>query len=124
MTATQIVTYRVDDETTVDIEIAPTAGYAPAGIGDVAGRVKDATFAAVKAARAVLEQARDLSPDSVQVRFGVKVNGKVDWLIAKAATEGNFEVTLTWLAKPGEQPQPENKPQPENQPQSGKRPRP
>ena len=35
-------------------------------------------------------------PDSVEVKFGIKVTGTADWLVAKAATEGNFEVTLKW----------------------------
>ncbi|HEY8471189.1 MAG TPA: CU044_2847 family protein [Natronosporangium sp.] len=99
MAATQIVTYRVDDETTVDIEIDPVDEYVQAGVGDVIGQVRDATESAVKAARVVLEQARELAPESVQVKFGIKVSGKVDWLVAKAATEGNFEVTLSW--RPG-----------------------
>jgi hypothetical protein len=104
--ATQIVTYRVDDETTVDIEVDPAAGYVPAGVGDIAGRVREAAAPAVKAARVVLEQARDLSPDSVQVRFGIKVGGKVDWLVARAATEGNFEVTLSWRPAAAGRPRP------------------
>jgi hypothetical protein len=104
--ATQIVTYRVDDETTVDIEVDPAGGYAPAGVGDVAGRVREAAAPAVKAARVVLEQARALSPDSVQVRFGIKVGGKVDWLVARAATEGNFEVTLSWRPAAADRPRP------------------
>ena len=106
MAATQIVTYRVDDETTVDIEVDPAGGYVPAGVGDIAGRVREAAAPAVKAARVVLEQARDLSPDSVQVRFGIKVGGKVDWLVARAATEGNFEVTLSWRPAAADRPRP------------------
>lgn len=102
MTAPQIVTYRVDDETTVDIEIEPVGGYVPAGVGDVVGRVRDAAEPAVKAARVVLDQARQLSPDGVQVKFGLRVGGKVNWLVARAATEGNFEVTLSWRPKAGE----------------------
>lgn len=102
MAATQIVTYRVDDETTVDIEVDPANGFVPAGVGDVVGRVRDAAAPAVKAARVVLEQARELSPESVQVRFGVKVGGKLDWLVARAAAEGNFEVTLSWRLAAGD----------------------
>lgn len=96
MTEAQIVTYRVDDETTVDIEIEPVPGYAPAGVGDVVGRVRTAAGPAVKAARTVLEEVRQLSPDDVQVRFGLKVSGGTSWLLARAATEANFEVTLSW----------------------------
>jgi hypothetical protein len=30
------------------------------------------------------------------VTFGVKVSGGMDWLIARAASEANFEIKLTW----------------------------
>jgi hypothetical protein len=30
------------------------------------------------------------------VKFGVKASGEATWLVAKAAGEANFEVTLTW----------------------------
>ena len=96
MAATQIVTYQVDDQTTVEIEIEPAAGYLPAGVGDVAGQVRSAAEPAVKAAQAVLERVSQLSPDDVQVRFGLKVSGSAHWLLARAATEANFEVTLSW----------------------------
>lgn len=96
LTAAQIVTYRVDDETTVEIEIDPVAGYVPAGTGDVVGRIRAAAEPAVKAARAVLEEVATLSPDDVRVTFGLKVSGTTSWLLARAAAEGNFEVTLSW----------------------------
>lgn len=49
---------------------------------------------AVEAAREVLEQARQMAPQRVEVKFGVKVTGTLNWLVAKAASEWNFEVTL------------------------------
>jgi len=99
--AAQIVTYRVDDETTVEIEIEPVAGYVPAGVGDVAGHVASAAEPAVRAAQAVLEQVKRLSPDDVEVRFGLKVSGTASWLLARAGTEANFEVTLGWRQPAG-----------------------
>jgi hypothetical protein len=94
--AAQIVTYRVDDETTVDIEIEPVGDYVPAGVGDMVGRIRSAAEPAVKAARAVLDEVRELAPDDVQLTFGIKVSGTANWLLARASTEGNFEVTLSW----------------------------
>ena len=44
----------------------------------------------------LLDKVRESHPDQVEVRFAVTVTGTVHWLIAKAATEDNFEVTLTW----------------------------
>ncbi|MCG5471442.1 hypothetical protein LADH09A_005435 [Micromonospora sp. LAH09] len=94
--SSEVVRYEVDNKTIAQIEIEPIAGFQPAGTGDVAGRVRDAAEPAIQAARELLEQVRVLTPDAVQVKFGVKVTGTASWLIAKAATEGNFEVTLSW----------------------------
>ncbi|MBM2623113.1 hypothetical protein JIG36_47195 [Actinoplanes sp. LDG1-06] len=96
MTSSQVVTYTVDDGITVGFEIEPVEGFVPAGADDVAGYVKAAVEPAVSAARAVLDQVRQVAPDTIQVKFGVKVTGTANWLVAKAATEGNFEVTMTW----------------------------
>jgi hypothetical protein len=93
---TQVVTYGVDDDVIVSVEIEPVEGFAPAGVDEIAGQVRAAVQPAVAAARAVLEQAKALAPSGVQVKFGVKVTGTANWLVAKAATEGNFEVTLSW----------------------------
>lgn len=54
---------------------------------------------AVEGARAVLEQVKEAAPDKIEVRFGIKVSGTANWLVAKAATEGNFEITLVWTPK-------------------------
>jgi hypothetical protein len=92
----QIVTYRVDESTVVSFEIEPTAGFRPAGAGEVAGWVQDAVGPAVEAAKAVLAKVKESLPDHVEVKFGVKVSGSANWFIAKAATEGNFQITLSW----------------------------
>ena len=96
----ELVSYQLDDMTTALFEIEPVAGFRPAGAGDIAGRVKDAAGPAIEAAREMLEQAKSLAPDAVEVKFGVKVTGTATWLVAKAATEGNFEVTLSWRPGP------------------------
>lgn len=96
----EIVSYQLDDKSAALFEIEPVAGFQPAGVGDIAGRVKEAAAPAIEAARELLEQVRDLTPDAVEVKFGIKVTGTTNWLVAKAATEGNFEVTLSW--KPDE----------------------
>lgn len=92
----QVVTYQVDDDVTVGIEITPVEGFVPCGVNEIAGQVRAAIEPAVAAASAVLDRVRALSPDAVEVKFGVKVTGTANWLVAKAATEGNFEVTLSW----------------------------
>ena len=92
----EIVRYRVDDETVAQFEIDPVPGFHPAGTGDVAGRVRESAGAAVEAARALLDRVREVAPDSVEVKFGVKVTGTTNWIVARSTLEGNFEVTLAW----------------------------
>ena len=94
--SSQVDTYRVDDATTVKLEIEPVGGFQPAGAGEVLGRVQDAVTPAVEAAKAVLEKVKEARPDQIEVKFGVKASGEAKWLVAKAAGEANFEVTLTW----------------------------
>src|SRR5215475_1798636 len=89
-------------------EVEPTEGFRPAGAGQVAGRVRNAVGPAVDAAKAVLDKVKEVRPDEVEVRFGVKVSGGADWLVAKSAGEASFEIKLTWTPKgePGEAPAP------------------
>ncbi|MGH3550752.1 MAG: CU044_2847 family protein [Pseudonocardiaceae bacterium] len=93
--AATVVSYALDDETVVRFEIEPTADFRPAGPDEIAGRIRDAVAPAVEAASAVLEKVKE-APDEIVVKFGIKVSGTANWLVAKAATEGNFEITLTW----------------------------
>ncbi|WP_327682257.1 CU044_2847 family protein [Kitasatospora sp. NBC_00458] len=93
---THVITYEVDDETVVGFEVEATDAFHPVGATEVAGRVREAVGPAVEAARAVLAQVASMGPDEVELKFGIKVNGTANWLVARAATEANFEVTLTW----------------------------
>jgi hypothetical protein len=97
----RIVRYEVDKSTVAGFEIEPGPGWDEAGAGNLAGRVREAVEPAVEAAKVVLDKFREAGPDSVEVRFGVKVNGEANWIVAKAATEGSFEVTLTWNSGAG-----------------------
>ncbi len=94
--ATTVVSYELDEDTTVRFEIEPSAEFRPASPDEIAGRVREAVAPAVEAARAVLDKVRATAPDEVKVKFGVKVSGTANWFVAKAATEGNFEIELTW----------------------------
>jgi hypothetical protein len=95
----QVVMYAVSDDVVAGFEIEPVEGFVPAGVEEVAGYVRSAIEPAVAAAMSVLDRVRDLAPETVEVKFGVKVTGTANWLVAKAATEGNFEVTLSWTPK-------------------------
>ncbi|MGH3550917.1 MAG: CU044_2847 family protein [Pseudonocardiaceae bacterium] len=98
--AAAVVSYALDDETVVRFEIEPSADFRPAGPDEIAGRIREAVAPAVEGARAVLAKVREAAPDKIEVKFGIKVSGTANWLVAKAATEGNFEITLTWTAEP------------------------
>ncbi|MBP2706319.1 hypothetical protein JOL79_21145 [Microbispora sp. RL4-1S] len=100
MTVQQIVRYELDAETVVGFEVELGPGYHPAGAEEVVGRIKEAVDPAVQAARAVLEKVKETRPDEISLKFGIKVSGTMNWWVAKAATESNFEVTLTWRPDP------------------------
>lgn len=106
--ADDVARYMTDDGTVVIFEIDSLQGYRPAGASDeLVGQVRSAVGPAVDAARVVIEKVREAAPDEVEVKFGVKVSGETNWWVAKAATEGNFEITLTWKGAPtGKQPRP------------------
>jgi len=93
-----VVSYTLDDETVVRFEIEPSADFRPAGRDEIVGKIKEAVKPAVEGALAVLEKVREAAPEEIKVKFGIKVSGTTNWFIAKAATEGNFEVELMWKA--------------------------
>jgi hypothetical protein len=93
------VSYALDDDMVVRFEIEPTDDWYEVRSDQVLGQIREAVTPAVEGAKAVLEKVREAGPDEIEVKFGIKVSGTMNWLIAKAATEGNFEITLTW--KPG-----------------------
>lgn len=94
----QIVKYQVDDSTVVGFEVEPGSGWQQAGTKEFVAQVRAAVDPAVKAAKAVLDQVKEIGPDGVEVKFGVKVTGEANWVVARAATEGSFEITLSWKA--------------------------
>jgi hypothetical protein len=100
--ASQVARYQVDDSTVVEFEVDPGSGWHQAGAKEVAGRVREAVEPAIEAAKVVLEKVKDAKPDAVEVKFGIKVTGEANWIVARAATEGSFEVTLTWSPAEGQ----------------------
>ena len=92
----EVVRYRAGDDTEVLFEIDPPEGYRPVGRAAVPGSVREAVLPVVEAAAEVLQHLKALRPDGIEVKFGIKVSGSANWLIARAAGEGSFEVTMTW----------------------------
>lgn len=94
-----VVRYTLDDGTVVGFEIEPVEGFRPAGADELVGAIRAAVGPAVDAAKLVLDKVKEAAPDEVEVKFGVKVSGTMNWVVARAATEGNFEIALTWKPK-------------------------
>jgi hypothetical protein len=93
---THLVTYQVDDRTTVQFEIDPRPGFIPAaGTGEIIATVHNAIGPAIATARAILADAGAAIEDGAEISFGVKVTGQDQWVIARTANEGHFRVSLT-----------------------------
>ena len=69
------------------------------GIVDAGRRLEDALTSVRDAARATVNVLRELSPDGVEVEFGIKLAGEAGALVAKTSAEGHFTVKLSWSAK-------------------------
>ncbi len=96
------VSYELDDGTRVEFETEPVDGWREVGAEEVIARISEAVAPLVDGAAAVLDRLKAVAPDDIEITFGVKVSGTANWVIAKAATEGNFGVKLTW--SPGAMP--------------------
>jgi hypothetical protein len=92
----EVVAYTMADGTEMRFEIDPLPGFRPSGAGQVVGTLREAARPVIDGAAELLDQIKALRPDEVAVKFGIKVSGTANWLVAKAAAEGAFEVTLTW----------------------------
>ncbi|MFF7379204.1 CU044_2847 family protein [Streptomyces massasporeus] len=95
----QVVAYELGNDTVVRFEIEPTEDFRPVSTAAIMGRVQEAAEPAVAAAKALLERIAEARPEQVELKFGIKVSGTANWIVARAASEANFEVTLTW--RPG-----------------------
>jgi hypothetical protein len=99
MTAPSVVRYALDDETVVMFEVDPAGVFMPSGSEEIVGKIRDAVGPAVDGARVVLDRVKSTRPDEIEMKFGIKVSGTLNWYVAKAATEATFEVTLKWSPK-------------------------
>lgn len=103
--ASQLVRYSVGDtEASFVVDPDEWEGWRDAGanLDRAVSSVTAAVRPAVSAARAVLDQVREIKPGSVEVKFGITVTGGTDWAVAKAGAEASFEITLTWPGPPPE----------------------
>lgn len=94
-----VVSYEVDSETIVRFEVDPSSEWEDVSADRIIGKIREAVTPAVHGAKEVLDAVKDAGPDEVEINFGIKVSGDANWFIARAATEANFDVTLTWKRK-------------------------
>jgi len=90
------VSYALDDGTRVEFETEPVEGWQEVGAEEVIARIGEAVAPLIDGATTILERLKAVAPEGIEITFGVKVSGTANWVIAKAATEGNFAVKLTW----------------------------
>jgi hypothetical protein len=62
--------------------------FVPLGPEQAISSVHEAVGPTVDAAKIVLDKIRKIRPDGVEMKFGIKVSGTANWLVAKAAGEG------------------------------------
>jgi hypothetical protein len=87
----------------VEVDEPETAGTAPAARpGEVVEKAKQAfetAFDNIKPAiAAITSKLSDISvsPDQLEVEFGIKLSAGAGAFIATASTEANFKVKMTW----------------------------
>jgi hypothetical protein len=86
------VLVEVDEDTYGVEEVSRTSdGVLKAGqtLESALGSVRDA-------AKAALDALTKLSPETLEVEFGIKLAGEAGALIAKTSAEGHFTVRLSW----------------------------
>ena len=66
------------------------------GILDTGRRLEDALASVRPAARAALEAMAELTPEQIEVEFGVKRAGDAGAVIAKSSSDAHFILRMTW----------------------------
>lgn len=101
----ETVVVEVDDsDAAVGEESAARGGEpdrAQRSLEDALERVKPAASILMEKVRSLAED-KDESPmvlDEATIQFGIKLTGKVGAVLASAALEANYQVTLTWKHK-------------------------
>jgi Trypsin-co-occurring domain 1 len=103
-----VVRYQVGSSSSVLVEVdedtygVEAVSRASDGVMEAGQRLESALASVRDAAQATLDTLTKLSPETVEVEFGIKLAGEAGALIAKASSEGHFTVRLTW--SPGGEP--------------------
>ncbi|WP_432246637.1 CU044_2847 family protein [Streptomyces sanyensis] len=102
----EFIKYTLDDGSEVIFESAESAlvelhGGQPNVVdgGQLQTRLESVSAAAEQVAGSLRSR---LAPDEVELKFGLKVSGEVNWwFFAKNQAEGTIEVTLRWASSQG-----------------------
>ena len=77
------------------------------GILDTGRRLEDALASVRPAARAALEAMAELTPEHIEIEFGVKLAGDAGALIARSSSDAHFVLRMSWApaaaVPPGEE---------------------
>ena len=98
----EVMRYQVGDGSSVLVEVdedtygIENVARAPEGVLEAGQRLEAALASVREAARAALDSLAKLSPETVEVEFGIKLAGEAGALIAKTSAEGHFTVRLSW----------------------------
>jgi Trypsin-co-occurring domain 1 len=101
-TMTEAVRFQLEDGSTVLVEAADDdfgverVSRATDGVVEATERLEQALGSVRDAAKASIEALRTLSPQKVELEFGVKLNAEAGASIARTAAEGHFVVKVTW----------------------------
>lgn len=111
----RLVEFPLEDGTTILIEIdEPELGglVKASRAGEVIAKAQQTLEESLRkvqpAAQFVIQQLRKLhdSPDEIQVSFGLKLSAEAGAVLAAAAAEANYSVTLKWAKEIKEQVKP------------------
>jgi hypothetical protein len=97
-----VMRYRVGDGASVLVEVdedtygVEAVSRTSEGVLEAGQRLESALGSVLDAAQAALDAMSKLSPEMVEVEFGIKLAGEAGALIAKASAEGHFTVRMTW----------------------------
>ena len=97
-----VMRYQVGDGSSVLVEVdedtygVEAVSRTSDGVLEAGQRLESAMGSVRDAAQATLDAFKKLSPETVEVEFGIKLAGEAGALIAKASAEGHFTVRLTW----------------------------
>ena len=97
-----VVRYQVGDGSSVLVEVdedtygVEAVSRTSEGVLKAGQSLESALGSVREAAQAALDAMSKLSPETVEVEFGIKLAGEAGALIAKASAEGHFTVRLSW----------------------------